>query len=167
MTSLYQLAAELEALRQKLIENGNDDQTVADTLEGEALDFDNKILACAYARKDLGALLAARKEALREMQEAIQRTEQQIGRLDEYMMAAMRRVNRPMISGRHFTVQIMGKVPAVIIENRELIPDGFYRLADSKPPSPVIDKKAISEALKRGESIPGAKLDDGKKLVIR
>ena len=51
MTSLYQLAAELEALRQKLIENGNDDQTVADTLEGEALDFDNKILACAYAKR--------------------------------------------------------------------------------------------------------------------
>ena len=167
MTSLYQLAAELEALRQKLIENGNDDQTVADTLEGEALDFDNKILACAYARKELGALLAARKEALREMQETIQRTEKQIERLDEYMIVAMRRVNRPVIPGRHFTVQIMGKMPAVIIENSDLIPDGFYRVSDSKPPSPVIDKKAISEALRRGESVPGARLDEGKKLVIR
>ena len=167
MTSLFQLAAELEALRQKLIENGNDDQTVADTLEGEALEFDNKILACAYARKDLGALLAARKEALREMQEAIQRTERQIGRLEEYMMAAMRRVNRPVIAGRHFTVQIMGKTPAVVIENSEMIPADFYRVTDSKPPSPVVDRRAISEALKRGESVPGARLDDGKKVVIR
>ena len=167
MTSLYQLAAELEALRRKLIENGNDEQTVTDTLEGEALDFDNKILACAYAQKDLEALLAARKEALREMQAAIQRTERQIGRLERYMLDAMRRVGRPTIPGRHFTVQIMGKPPAVVIENSELIPAGFYRATDSKPPSPVIDRKAISEAIRRGESVPGARLDEGKKLVIR
>lgn len=36
MTSLYQLTDELEAMRRQLIENGADDQTIADTLDGEA-----------------------------------------------------------------------------------------------------------------------------------
>lgn len=75
MTSLYQLTAELESMRRQLIENGADDQTIADTLDGEALDFDNKILACAYAIKDLEAIAEGRKEAVREMQESLRNTE--------------------------------------------------------------------------------------------
>ena len=165
--SLYDLAAELAVLKQRLIDNGDDDQTIADTLEGEALDFDNKILACAYAKKDLEALCSARKEALREMQQAIERAERQIEWLEKYMLDAMRRVNRPSIAGRHFTVEVMGKNPAVLIENGAMIPRRFYRTAEVKPPVPVPDKKAIADAIRRGEDVPGARLDEGKKLVIR
>ncbi len=53
MTALYLLANELADIRKKLIENGNDEQTIRDTLDGEALDFDQKVLACAYAIRDL------------------------------------------------------------------------------------------------------------------
>ena len=167
MPSLYQLTAELEAMRLKLIENDADDQTIADTLDGEALDFDNKILACAYAIKDLEAVAEGRKEAVREMQESLRNIECQIERLNEYMITAMLTVNRPSIPGKHFNVEIKGKAQAVIIGDRALIPASFYRTPEVKPPTPVIDKKAIGDALKRGETVPGANLDNGKRLVIK
>ena len=167
MPSLYQLTEELEAMRRQLIENGADDQTIADTLDGEALDFDNKILACAYAIKDLEAVAEGRKEAIREMQESLRNTERQIERLDEYMITAMLTVDRLNIPGKHFNVDVKGKTHSVIIENAALIPDSFYRTPEPKAPTPVIDKKAIADAIKQGASIPGAKLDNGKRLVIK
>ena len=167
MHSLYQLTAELEAMRLKLIENGADDQTIADTLDGEALDFDNKILACAYAKKDLEAVAEGRKEAVREMQESLRNAEHQIGRLDEYMITAMLKVDRMSIPGKHFNVEVKGKSPSVIIDDPASVPPFYYRTQEVKPPSPVIDKKAIADAIKQGAIVPGAKLDSGKRLVIK
>lgn len=167
MPSLYQLTAELEAMRRKLIENGADEQTIADTLDGEALDFDNKILACAYAKKDLEAIAEGRKEAVREMQESLRNTERQIERLDEYMITAMLTVDRLSIPGKHFNVDVKGKVQSVIIDDPASIPPFYYRTPEPKAPTPVIDKKAIADAIKQGAIVPGAKLDNGKRLVIK
>lgn len=167
MPSLYQLTAELEAMRLKLIENGADDQTIADTLDGEALDFDNKILACAYAKKDLEAVAEGRKKAVKEMQESLRNTERQIERLDDYMITAMLTVNRPSIPGKHFIVEVKGKAPSVIIDDLASIPLFYYRTPEPKATIPVIDKKAIADAIKNGTNVPGAKLDNGKRLVIK
>ena len=167
MTSLYQLTAELEAMRRQLIENGADDQTIADTLDGESLDFDNKILACGYAIKDLQTLVAGRENAVRDMKESVQNAERQIERLREYMLTAMLKVERPSIPGQHFNVEVKGKAQAVIIENKEKIPPFYYRTPEPKPPVPVIDKTAIANAIKNGAIVPGAKLDNGKRLAIK
>lgn len=167
MTSLYILAADLEAMRRQLIENGADDQTIADTLDGEALDFDNKILACAYAKKDLEAIAEGRKEAVREMQEATRKAEDQAERLGKYMLEAMLKVDRPSIPGRHFNVEIKGKTQSVIIDDPASVPSFYCRTPEPKAPTPVIDKKAIADAIKQGAVVPGAKLDNGKRLVIK
>ena len=167
MPSLYQLTAELEAMRRQLIENGADDQTIADTLDGESLDFDNKILACAYANKDLEAIADGRKAAISEMQESLRNTERQIDRLNEYMLTAMLAVDRLSIPGKHFNVNVKGKTQSVIIENSALIPSAYYRTPEPKAPTPVIDKRSIADAIKQGETVPGASLDTGKRLVIK
>jgi hypothetical protein len=46
-----------------------------------------------------------------------------------------------------------------------LIPASFLRQPEPPPPSP--DKKALAEALKRGEDIPGVRLTHGTRLDIR
>ena len=167
MTSLYILAEELDLMRRQLIEKGADEQTIADTLDGEALDFDTKILACAYARKDLDSLAEGRKAAIREMQESLRNTERQIDRLDDYMITAMLKVERPSIPGKHFNVDVKGKAQSVIIDDPASVPPFYYRTPEPKPPTPVIDKTAIANAIKQGAIVPGAKLDNGKRLVIK
>ena len=42
-----------------------------------------------------------------------------------------------------------------------------YCLPEGKPPEPVLDKEAVKTALKEGREVPGAKLDDGKRLKIK
>jgi hypothetical protein len=62
-----------------------------------------------------------------------------------------------------FTVKLAQNPPKVIEDDREIIPAHFKTIVQEVK----IDKKAIGDALKRGEEIPGAHLERGTSLRIR
>lgn len=167
MTSLYTLSAEYAAIRARLMENQEDEQAIADTLEGEGWELEQKILGTAYAIKDMEAHIAARKAAMDEMKEAIRRQENRLERLKNYLLTAMQTASMKKVAGEHFDVRVKQKAQAVIVEDEAKIPERFYRLPEVKPPSPVLDKQALKEALRGGQAVPGARLDDGVRLDIR
>lgn len=167
MTSLYKLSAEYAAIRQRLMETQDDEQTVSDTLESEGWELEQKILGAAYAIKDMEALIASRKEALKEMQDAIRREENRLERLKNYLLTAMQMAGMNKVQGKHFDVRLKKKAQGVVIADESLIPEAFYRMPEVKPPSPVIDKLAIKEALTAGQDVPGVHLDSGIRLDIR
>lgn len=167
MTSLYTLSAEYAAIRARLIETQDDEQTIADTLEGEGWELEQKILGTAYAIKDIEAHIAARKQAMEEMREAIRRQEKHLERLKNYLLTAMQTAGMDQVPGKHFDVRVKKKAQAVIVEDEAQIPQKFYRLPEVKPPSPVLDKLALRGALLMGETVPGAHLDNGMRLDIK
>lgn len=63
------------------------------------------------------------------------------------------------------TVTLQRNPPRVEIEDEGLIPDEYKR--KPPPPAPVPDKKIIAEALKDGVPVPGAKLIQDTRIVIK
>ena len=55
MSNLYKLSAEVAALKEKLEASDLDEQTIADTLEAESFDFEEKCKAVAYVIKEFAA----------------------------------------------------------------------------------------------------------------
>lgn len=167
MPSLYTLSAEYAAIRARLMETQEDEQTIADTLEGEGWELEKKIIGTAYVIREMEAHIAARKAAVEEMRESIKRAENRLDRLKNYLMTAMQTAGMKKVAGEHFDVRVKQKAQAVIVEDEAKIPERFYRLPEGKPPSPVLDKMALRAAMMMGETVPGAHLDDGVRLDIR
>lgn len=65
----------------------------------------------------------------------------------------------------HFAIKVAADPPSVVIDDERQVPAEFIRQPEPPPPQP--DKKAIAEALKAGQDIPGARLVRGKRLDIR
>lgn len=167
MTSLYTLSAEYAAIRERLMETQEDEQAIADTLEGEGWELQKKILGTAYVIREMEAHIAARKAAVEEMRGSIKRAENRLQRLKDYLLNAMQFSGMKKVEGEHFDVCVKQKAQAVIVEDEAQIPERFYRMQEVKPPSPVLDKYALRGALLLGEVVPGARLDDGVRLDIR
>ena len=84
--------------------------------------------------------------------------------LKGYLMQEMQTAGIDKIKTPTLTIAIANNPPAVSIENSALIPAKFLTII---PESLVPDKRAISEALKSGEKVPGTTLTAGKSLRIR
>lgn len=164
MTALYLLADELADLRKKLVENGNDEQTIRDTLDGEALDFDQKVLACAYAIRDLRAYAKLRKEAAKESLEVVRSYENKADRLAQYVIDAMQKADRICVRGKDFEVKPQKNAAHVEIIDMNAIPEMFIRIPETKP---QIDRNGIAEALKAGQDVPGVRLSQKMRLRIK
>ena len=162
--SLYDLAAELAVLKQRLIDNGDDDQTIADTLEGESLDFEQKITACAYALKELLAYAKMRREAIEESEEQVKKLEKRADSLEKYMIKAMQLSGYSAVQCRDFEINQRKTPPRVDVFDENAIPAKFIRVLD---PKLAINKKSISEAIKAGQDVPGARLTQDIRLNIK
>lgn len=162
--SLYDLAADLAVLKQRLIDNGDDDQTIADTLEGESLDFDEKMAACAYALKELLAYAKMRREAIEESEEQVKKLEKRADSLEKYMINAMQLAGRDNVKCRDFAIKQRKTPLRVDVFDKDALPAEFMRVLN---PVLVINKKSISEAIKAGQDVPGARLIQDMRLSIK
>jgi hypothetical protein len=64
----------------------------------------------------------------------------------------------------HFRLAIQAKPPSVDVYEPGLLPAQYMRTPEAPPPAP--DKKAIADAIKAGEEVPGARLVQGTRLAI-
>lgn len=91
----------------------------------------------------------------------LRRTRDQI---KDYILAVMERVGTKKLEGKLFTFTAKSNPPSVEVTN-ELAIDPKY-LVQPDPPPPKPNKKMIGDALKRGETVEGAKLVQKKRLEI-
>lgn len=114
-------------------------------LEGEAGRFDDMI----------DMLTAAKK-----------RVEGRLSWLDQYVITNMQANGETEVAGEMVKFVLQNNPPSVVIEDANLIPNGFMRMPEPPPPpKPAPDKKAIGDALKSGKEVPGAVLRRSVKLV--
>jgi len=166
--NLYQLTEAQQALQHRLEIAGFDDQTIADSLEGD----DNtdalreKRLGYVAIIKNKRALANARAAAAADMAALADKEATDAERLENVLFESMLKTGDTELIGVEFEAKIKGKAASVIIKDATAIPAQYMRLPEPKPPVPAPDKKAIGEAMKRGEFVPGCEFGTNKKLVI-
>lgn len=163
--ALYQIADQFLQDLKRLEELDLDEQTVADTLEGLSGELEVKAMNVAAFARNLEASADAIKAAEQQMSARRKAIENRAARIRQYLKENMERTGILKIEGPHFALAIKKNPPAVHVEALELVPMEFFN--PPLPPSPVMDKKRIAEALKAGKDVPGCRLEQGTRLDIR
>ena len=166
--NLYRLTEAQHALHTRLELAGFDEQTISDSLEGD----DNtdalreKRLGYVAIIKNKRALAQARAAAADDMALLAEKETQDADRLENVLFESMLKTGDTELIGVEFEAKIKGKAASVIIKDAAAIPAQYMRMPEQTPPKAVPDKKAIGEAMKRGEFVAGCELGTNKKLVI-
>lgn len=139
----------------------DDPDLMADSIEGET-GFYEAVDAIVAGMDDDQILLdgiKARKDELASREARIKKRVEYRRGLIEQMMAVSgeRKIERPT-----FTASLSARPVKPVINDEAEIPSQFWK---SKP---VLDRTALNNALKNGESVPGACLDNGgESLTLR
>jgi cytochrome c556 len=170
MTSLtlFEIAQEYRHITDVLMDSGVDEQTLTDTLEGEAWPLELKAQNYAFVVRNLEATAAAIKEAEAAMKKRRESLDKRSAYLKERLKTGMEIAGVSKLECPHFAITIKKNPPAVDIWDEKQIPVQFMRTPEPPPP-PVAtpDKAAISAAIKAGEDVPGAKQVQGTRLEIK
>ena len=133
----------------------HDDETVQDTVEG-ATDL-LEAIGAAIAEIDECEMMAvglATKEG--EFRARKARCERRIETLRGLIEQAMLVADMLSIKLTTATLTVKNVPPKPLVTDEAVVPARFW-----KQPDPILDKKALNEAIKAGEDIPGATLTNG------
>ena len=165
MNTLYNIAAEYRQAADKLADLDLDEQTIADTLEGMSGALEVKAQNVVMFARNLEATATAIKEAETAMAARRKAIENRAAGLRRYALSAMQVAGVQSIECPYFKLSVRKNPPAVEVFDAAQIPAQFMRTPEPPPPAP--DKKAITEAIKAGQEVPGARLVSGERLEVR
>lgn len=138
-------------------------EAIADTLEGLAGTFEDKAVAvAAYLRT-----LEAESQAIADARKAMERRETALTnhalRLRAYLKAEMERTGLTRVQHPWLALRVQPNPPSVVIEDEAMLPARFREAVTTVK----VLKAEIGKALKAGESVFGAHLEQSTRLVIR
>lgn len=162
--NLFELTAERRALQNKLQEMNFDDETIADTLEGESGELTAKIENYGIVIRNMEAFTEVMKAEEKRMSDRRKAQEAKIERIKHWLLTNMQACEITKIECPAFTIALRNNPPKVIVDDENAIPAGYFVIPDPLPPQ--LDKKALATALKAGD-IPGAHLEQGVRLEIK
>lgn len=163
--SLYVLADEYQQAAAQLADLDMPDEVVADTLESLQFPIEQKATNVAMFVRNLEATAEAIKAAEVEMAKRRKALESRAANVREYLKVNMLRTGITKIECPLFKISVRDNPASVRVIDESVIPSQFMRQPDPPPPSP--DKKAIGEALKSGDDVPGCVLERGNRLEIK
>lgn len=163
MTSLYLIADEYRDAAGKLADLDLPPEVIADTLESLSGALEAKAQSVAHMVRHLEASAAACKQWAKDATDRAKAIESRADSLRAYLAANMERCELEKIEGPGIKIG-WRKSSAVIINEPGLIPAEFMRQPEPPPPAP--DKKAIADAIKAGQEVPGAHIEHRRNLQI-
>jgi hypothetical protein len=165
MSNLYNLSAEVAAIKEKLENSELDQQTIADTLEAESFDFEEKCKAVAYVIKEFKAKDEALIEALDEMELRRHAIKNKIYSLNHYLLTCLQRAGVKKVEGVEFDISVRKNPQSVDVFESGLIPESYWKTPEPSPA--MLDKRAILKTLKEGVNIPGCRLVQTERVDIK
>jgi hypothetical protein len=165
LAPLYVLAQEHRALAERLCDMDVDEQTMLDTLEGEAGALEAKAISVAAVARTLDGTAAAIKDAEASMCARRKALETRAASLRRYLLENMLHAGIKRVECPEFVIAVRDNPPAVEVFDADQIPAEFTYMPD--PPAPLISKNAIKDAIKAGREVPGARLTQGQRLEIK
>lgn len=151
-------------LRERLLETHGDldEDTLSDTLEGIS-DLDALIAEAVRSALDDEALAEALKSRIDSLRTRLDRLKTRARAKRSACAEAMGEAGLKRLACEDMTISLRGGVDRVAIDDEGAVPETFWRT-----PDPVLDKRAISDALKSGAAVAGARLEaSGPSLNVR
>lgn len=160
---LYELSADyLNALDALADLDDLPPEVITDTLEALAGVWEDKALNVARYIRNLEAEADAIEEAKKRMEIRAKTMTNRAARLKDYLKAELERTGlKP--KAPDVALSLRTNPPSVILEDESRIPDDYRRTETVTR----ILKSEISNALKAGARIPGARLEQSRRLVIQ
>lgn len=163
--TLYALSDKLLIAQEQLAASEFDEQTIRDTLEGLEGEVAQKMEQCLSVYRNLDALTEQIKMAEVDMAARRKTIENRAEWLREYVKEQMERTGISKIECPYFVAKIAKNPPRVVVDSLAEIPKGFLHYPP--PPEPSVDRKAVAEAWKRGEAVPGTHMEQGTRLEVK
>ena len=160
MSSLYELKGQyLELL--SMMEEGADEETIKDTLEG--IEGEIEVKADNYARiiRQLESDANGLKTEIERMTDRKRALENHVSYLKNNLQDAMILTGKEKFKTELFSFGIQNNVPSVVIDDPTSIPTEFLIQQE-----PKVDKKAIKEYLKNND-VSWSHLEQTRSLRIR
>jgi Siphovirus Gp157 len=164
MTALYLVAAQYREAAEKLADLDLPPEVVADTLESLSGEIEVKAQNVALFVRSMEADAQAVKQWAKDATERAKAIEARAERLREYLSDNMQACGIQRIEGPGITLSFR-KSHAVVIDEPGLIPAEYMRTPEPPPAAP--DKRAIADAMRAGEVVPGARMETRQALQIR
>jgi hypothetical protein len=138
-------------------------EVVKDTLEGLAGELEDKAINVAKFLRNMEAMAEAIKAAEADMAKRRKALESRAQWLKDYLKGNMEHSGITKIECPYFKLSVQSNPPAVNILDETVIPTEFKEQVVSWK----IDKTAIKKAIQAGQSVAGASLVNGTRLVIK
>ena len=161
--SLYQISGDyLSALDALTADDDLPPDAIADTLEGIAGEWEDKALNVARYIRNLEAEAEAISAARKAMDEREKAAKAKANRLRAYLLAEIERTGLKA-KAPDLEIRTQKNPPSVVIEQEEMIPCEFKKSVTTV----TTDKSAIKLAIASGDSVPGARVEQSMRLVIK
>jgi len=166
-TSLFTLTNQYLQLADKLAAGDFDAETVADTIEASGITDDIAVKAqnLEYVARSAETYLPAIDAEIARLTALKAHRVKVAQGLRDYLMDSMQRMQIERIECPMFAISIRSNPPSVDVFDQLQIPIGY--MITPLPPTDRPDKALIKEALKAGKDVPGARLTQGQRLVIK
>jgi hypothetical protein len=138
-------------------------EVIADTLEALQGDFEHKATSTAAYIRTLEAEASAIEEAHKGMERRHKALTRHAERLRGYLKEQMERTGMVKIKNCYLTLRLQANPPSVVVEDEELVPECYKRTETVTK----ILRAEIARALKAGEDVDGARLEQTTRLVIQ
>lgn len=150
------------SVKQELIElyPNADEESILDTLEGMT-DVSEICAVIQRERLDVLAMVEAVKSRIATMQTRKERLEQKASKLKALILRVMQQTGHKRIVAPDFTISRRAIADTVIINDEAAIPARFKTIEQIEK----TDKKALLSALKEGQLISGARLEEGRETI--
>jgi hypothetical protein len=132
-----------------------DDDALTDTVDG-LTNLSDMLAEIIRSRLDDLTFCDALRGRIREMQSRLARLTERADRKQRVVAATMDDVGLNKLVEPDFTLSLRSLPPQLVVTAENTIPEAFWR-----PQAPKLERQALLAALKAGEQVPGAVLDNG------
>jgi hypothetical protein len=140
-------------------------QAVNDTLEGLTGDLEDKAVNVAKFIRNMETTANAIKKAEVDMAKRRKAYETRVQWLEDYLKSSMEATGITKIECPYFKLSIAKNPPALDLFDSQAVPDEYKHTETVT--TEQIDRAAIKAALSLGQTIDGARLVNGTRLVIK
>ncbi|MGH9960160.1 MAG: siphovirus Gp157 family protein [Pyrinomonadaceae bacterium] len=137
-------------------------EAIADTLEGLSGTFEDKAVNVGAYIRTLEAEASSIEGACKSMERRQQSLKRHAGRLRDYLKQQMERIGLTKVENHYLLLRVQANPPGVTVEDEE-IPERYKHTEITVK----LLRSEIARALKAGEEVPGARLEQMTRLVIQ
>lgn len=171
MATLYDLGEDLNLIVEKIQDLLNDgidpnDERVQELLEkmvAQEDEWESKAVNVGRFLNQLSLDVVQIESEIERLTKKKKSNESAHKNLHDLLMWQMEAFGKTEIKNPLLTIKVKENPPSLIVEREDLVPDKFK----AKKEVVTVNKNAIKQALKDGETIDGVKLINTKKLTIK